>query len=242
LLPAQPNKSVLDAVEVILALAASGKGIGSRELARSLGMEPTRANRLLKTLAGSGVASQTVDHRYVPGPGMHVLSAMSLRASNLIPAARPSLEELSTLGHTVALGVLWRDKVAYLYHWKPGFSFSEAIGRVGLFDASRSSIGIILLSALARDEVDGRYPDGVPIPGFAFRDLFYGALERARATGFAVVPAEANGTTRAAAIGNTGAPPYAAVAVSGEISGEEERTVTEAVVRAANQISQAIGK
>ena len=204
-------------------------------------MEPTRANRLLKTLTAAGIASQGPDQRYASGPGMHVLSAMSLHASNLIPVARPALEELGTLGQTVALGVLWREKVAYLYHWKPGLSFSDAIGRVGLFDATRSSIGIALLAALPCTEVDARYPADASIPGFASRTALNDALHAARASGIAVISAEGARTTRAAVIHSHGAIPYAAVAVSGSIAPKEEAAVSQAVIRAAERIGRKMG-
>lgn len=237
MLPAQPNKSVLDAVDVILAVAGSEGGIGSRELARLLAMEPTRTNRLLKTLAAAGLARQGSDGRYRSGPGMHVLSAMSLHASSLLPDARPVLEELGELGHTVALGVLWRDKVAYLYHWMPGHGFLEAVGRIGLYDATRSSIGMVLLASRSSEEVEALFPPHTAVPGFDSRSAFVAALEHARSTGIAIVRTTETTSTRAAAIGTATETPYAAVAVSGEIGPEEEESVTAAVRRAADRIS-----
>ena len=76
-------------------------------MARQLGANPTRVNRLLKTLAYLGIARQTANRKYTPGPGMHVLAAQSLFASGLIRRAMPVLEDLRRFGHTVAMGVLF---------------------------------------------------------------------------------------------------------------------------------------
>ncbi len=50
-LNAQPNHSLIDGFNVLQALASIDEPIGGRKLARLLDLEPTRANRLLKTLA-----------------------------------------------------------------------------------------------------------------------------------------------------------------------------------------------
>ena len=81
---AQPNQSLIDGIAVLQALAVSPDPVGGRELARRLGFEPTRVNRLLKTLAYLNIARQTADRRYAPGPGMTVLAAQSLFASQFI--------------------------------------------------------------------------------------------------------------------------------------------------------------
>ena len=66
--------------------------MGSRELARILGLEPTRVNRLLKTLEHIGLLSQTEKRKYRPGPGIHILAAQSLYSSGLLKAAIENLE------------------------------------------------------------------------------------------------------------------------------------------------------
>ena len=215
-LPAQPNKSVLDAVEVIMTLAAHEEPLGSRELARALHLEATRANRLLKTLSATGIAHQTPDQRYGPGPGMHVLSAMSMHGSGLLRAAEPSLRDLTRFGSIVALGVLWRSQVAYLFHWRPGITYSEAIGRVGVFEATHSSIGIALLAEKTREEIDAIYPLGQSIPGYPSRDSFYATLDQTLSRGIAVIPSINDGSTRAAAIRQDDGAAIAAIAISGD--------------------------
>lgn len=145
-LPAQPNQSLIDGLAVLQDIAARQKAVGSRELARELDIEPTRVNRLLKTLAHLGLAEQDADRKYSAGPGIHVLAAQSLFGSGMIRRAVPHLEKLHRHGLIVAMGVLWRDKVSYLYHAEPGMSASQALGRVSLFPANRSAIGLALLA------------------------------------------------------------------------------------------------
>ena len=168
-LPAQPNQSLIDGLACLQALAGAAQPIGSRQMARELGMEPTRVNRLLKTLAHLGIAQQTTDRQYVPGPAMHVLAAQAIFASGLLRRAMEPFESLRRFKLSVALGVLWRDQVSYLYHASPGMTDAQAVGRVGLFPDTRSGIGMVLLSqlpaadvrALYRDREIPNYPHGV---------------------------------------------------------------------------------
>jgi DNA-binding IclR family transcriptional regulator len=158
-LNAQPNKSLIDGITTLQALATSPYPVGCRELARRLDIDPVKVNRLLKTLAYLGIARQTADRKYTAGPGMHVLAAQSLFASGLIRHALPVLENLRRFGHTVALGVLWQDNVSSLFHAPPGIEASRGLGRIGLLPATTSGIGIVLLSEYEDDDVRELYTD-----------------------------------------------------------------------------------
>ncbi len=214
MLPAQPNQSLMDGIEVLLAVAGAGKSVGSREVARRLGMEPTRVNRLLKTLAAIGLAQQDERRRYVPGAGMHVLSAMSLLGSGLVRRAAPALVALGrrTLA-TVAMGVLWRDHVAYLFHAARGMSAEQAIGRVGLYPATRSSIGQVLLAARDVSAVRAIYQNAVEIPGFSSMQALELQLERVRRRQYASVVTDGDGASIAVALPGEGGA-HAAIAAS----------------------------
>lgn len=85
--PSQPNRSIIAGVTVLQEVVAAGAPVGSRELARRLGLEHSKANRILGTLVHMGMLRRTADRRYAPGAGVHVLSAQSLRASGLIQAS-----------------------------------------------------------------------------------------------------------------------------------------------------------
>lgn len=152
-LPAQPNQSLIDGMAVLQALAMESRGIGSRELARQLGLEPTRTNRLLKTLAHLGLAEQGGDRRYRSGPGIHILAAQSLYASGLLRNAMGPLRSLVAPGHVVALGVRWRDQVCYLVHAGAGKDPETGLGGMGLYPVAESSVGRCLLAWAPASEV-----------------------------------------------------------------------------------------
>lgn len=160
MLPAQPNRSLIDGLTVLQAVSGATAAVGSRELARRLGMEPTRVNRLLKTLAGVGLLQQTPERRYRPGAGLHVLAATALFGSHLLASAVEPVERLRERvpRMTVALGVRWRTEVAYLLYVLPGMPLSHGVGRTALFPARRSSIGRVLLAEAGAEEVRGLYP------------------------------------------------------------------------------------
>ncbi|MEM6553104.1 MAG: helix-turn-helix domain-containing protein [Planctomycetota bacterium] len=153
--PAQPNRSVIDGLAVLQAVASTPEPVGVRELARLLELEPTRVQRLLGTLAHLGMTEQDAERKYRPGPGIHVLAAQAMFGSGLLRRAIPLLEDLRPYGFTVALGVLWRDKVAYLYFASPGTPSAEALGNTQLFPADRSAIGQVLqaMTGQKRDAV-----------------------------------------------------------------------------------------
>ncbi|MCD8483361.1 MAG: helix-turn-helix domain-containing protein [Verrucomicrobia bacterium] len=127
-LPKQPNRSVLEGIEVLLAVSRSGGAVRVRELARELGMTPTRLQRYLATLAYGGLLRRREDRKYEAGPGMHALSAISLTASGLAGRALRLLPPLSESGCIVALGVVWRQSVSYLYFHVPGMAVMHSLG------------------------------------------------------------------------------------------------------------------
>lgn len=165
LLGAQPNQGLIDGIATLQALATAPEPVGCRELARRIGLDPTKVNRLLKTLTYLGIARQTANRKYTSGPGMHVLAAQSLFASGLMRRALPLLEGLRRFGHTVALGVLWNDSVSYLFHAPPGMEASRGLGRIGLLPATISGIGMVLLSELDDERIAEIYA-GKDIPNF----------------------------------------------------------------------------
>lgn len=231
----QPNQSLIDGVTTLQALATSPTPVGGRELARRLGFEPTRVNRLLKTLAYLGIARQTADRKYTSGPGMHVLAAQSLFASGLIHRALPALETLRRYNHTVALGVLWRDNVSYLYHAPPGVSSVDALGRIGLYPATLGGIGLMLLSENDPREVAALYQER-SIPGFPEGlDALSARLSTIRAEGYARVFVKPENEQHTVAV-SVGSPVHAAVAMSGWIP----EAATEAIVAALREAREQI--
>ncbi|PTR25501.1 IclR family transcriptional regulator [Luteibacter sp. OK325] len=232
---AQPNQSLIDGILTLQALASASEPVGCRELARQLGANTTRVNRLLKTLAYMGIVRQTSDRKYAPGPGMHVLAAQSLFASGLIRRALPELERLRRFGHTVAMGVLWNDSVSYLFHAPPGIEAARGLGRIGLLPATTSGIGIVLLAQLPDDEVRELYADR-DIPMFTDGvDSLLDTLQRTRKQGYARVHVADDRDHHIVAVAS-GEPVVAGLAMSGWIPESATAELVEALRLAALEI------
>lgn len=231
---AQPNQSLIDGIATLQALASSLEPIGCRELARRLELDTTRVNRLLRTLAFLGIARQTANKKYTAGPGMHVLAAQSLFASGLVRRALPELERLRRFGHTVAMGVLWRDSVSYLFHAPPGIEASRGLGRIGLLPATTSGIGMALLAELELDEVAELYEDR-EIPVYGAIDVLLSKLAEVRHLGFARVHVADERDHHIVAI-TTGDPAHAGVAVSGWIPESATEPIVDALREVATQL------
>lgn len=155
----QLNLSLIDGLEVLQGLSSFDRPVGSRELGRYLNLDNTRVNRLLRTLTYSGFAKQTSDRKYTTGPAMLVLAAQGLFASGVTKKAIRPLEELRAYGLVVAMGVLWHDKVTYIYHAKPNMGTDNPFGRLGYFPATACGVGMSLLSELPDEEIQGLYND-----------------------------------------------------------------------------------
>lgn len=162
----QKNKSIEDALKVLMEIAGEEDSCGSRELSRRLGMDPTRVNRFLKTLHAAGFLEQDWNQRYHPGAGMEVLSAQCLHGSRLLRASLPVFAELIPADFTIATGVLHRDQVSYLFHASPGISIAEGVGKLKTFPAIYSSIGMVLSSLKPMEFVEELYKDMKPVPGY----------------------------------------------------------------------------
>ena len=106
-------------------------------MARQLGLEPTRVNRLLKTLAHLGMARQDPDRKYLPGPAMHVLSALSLFGSGLIRRAIGPLESL--VAEHPYREPLWAQLITAYYSCQRQADALDAFRRVKAILATRSS-------------------------------------------------------------------------------------------------------
>ena len=231
----QPNQSLVDGITVLHALASSSKPVGGRELARSLNLEPTRVNRILKTLAYLGITRQDAKKKYMPGPGMHVLATQSLFGSSMVQHALPILEELRRFNHVVAFGVLWKNNVSYLYHAPPGIQHLEALGRIGVYPATKGGIGLALLAQKEDNTVREIY-EGNDIPNFpnGIESLLQ-TLNKIRENSYARVEVKPEQHTIAVHVGE---PAYAAVGVSGWIPAEATASILEVLNKAASRIGE----
>jgi len=233
--PAQPNESLIGGLELLQALAGAPAPVGSREMARQFDMEHTRVSRLMGTLAHMGLAEKTSERKYAPGPGLHVLAAMSLRGSRLLTAALPRLERLRAAEPklSVALGVLWKRQVAYLFFAEPGAALEAAIAGRGLYAAEKSGIGLALLAARTNIEVRELCRAG---PGSSETLSAAGLLETlaaVRRQGYALY----EGSTLGVAVGE---PPVAGLAFAGSIREADAPRLAALLQESAREIATAL--
>ncbi|WP_044180008.1 IclR family transcriptional regulator domain-containing protein [Phytobacter massiliensis] len=153
----QPNQSLIDGIRCLQYLVSSGRAIGCRELARLMGINTTRVNRLLMTMASIGLTMQDEQRRYLPGPGIHALAAQAIRGSALFSQALPLLERYAPKDIVVAVGVLWEDQVIYIYHSEPGSQMSQALAGFHMLPAWQSVIGMALLAAESDEALQKRF-------------------------------------------------------------------------------------
>lgn len=238
MLPAQPNQSLIDGLAVLQALTEAAGPLGTTELAKHLGFEVTRVNRLLRTLAHLGLARQSADRRYLIGPGIHALAAQALHASGLLGRAFPHLQSLLGHGHTVALGVLWRDQVSYLFHSGKDITVAAGLRSRGVFPASRSSIGMVLLAARSDEEVRNLYRGRTDIERFgADIDALIAELATVRRQGFARIDGRLHKGTDITMAVPVGRDQVAALAFSGVYDKREEARLLAALRDAAAAMS-----
>jgi DNA-binding IclR family transcriptional regulator len=153
----QPNQSLIDGIRCLQYLVSSGRAIGCRELARLMGINATRVNRLLMTMAAIGLTQQDDQRRYLPGPGIHALAAQAIRGSALFSRALPLLERHAPKDIVVAMGVLWEDQVIYIYHSEPGLQMSQALAGFHMLPAWQSVIGMALLAGESDVALQARF-------------------------------------------------------------------------------------
>lgn len=225
--PQQPNRSLIDGLLVLQTLTVAAKPIGSRMLARELGLEPTRVNRLAKTLEGLGFLQQDADRKYTVGSGVHLLAAQGLHASGLLRAALSELESLHRFGFTVSMGVVWRSRVSYLYHWHPGMTSAEAVGMSDVFPAATSGIGHALLAHLSDEEIRAMHPD--------FPESALPQIQKTRKRGWAYICRSQKPLNAALSVA-IGEFPYAAISFADAIDVKAREVLIPALNEAAERI------
>jgi len=226
-LPAQKVNGLIDGIEVLQALAMAGKATSGKAIADKLGLNSVRVNRLLKTLDHLGLAHRDSSRRYSIGSAMHVLAAQSMAASGLLARALPQLQKLSKLGRVVALGVLWKDQVCYLYHNNDPDDFNAGLSKVKLYPALESSIGVALLAEL--DEMQLQLTLGE-----RYTLKVKKMLKKFSQSGFAALK-HSDHTSLAIPIGK---PAYAALAISGIKNADEQKEFQKLLEKAVLEINK----
>jgi DNA-binding IclR family transcriptional regulator len=237
-LPAQPNLSLIGGIECLQAVTGSDTPLGSREVARLLGLEHTRVNRLLGTLCFLGLLEKTPERKYAPGSAIHVLAAQSLRASRLLPAALPFLQDIISKDFIVAMGVLWRRQVCYLFYATPGGVLETALGNHGLYPAESSGLGHLLLSEKPPEYLPNHFQSDLYCLPKSLYDKLLKEIGQARSQGYASLETSPGVTSLAVGIG---APAQAALAFSGKMSAEEKPRLLQLLRDTAKKIAAQAG-
>ena len=158
--PGQPSDpgavydvAVLQKALDLLELITEAGDLGLAELSGRTGASKASSFRVLTTLARRGyVTKDPVTRRYAPGPRLIALSFANVSKLQLVPRARPVLEELrDTFGETVNLGILADHDVLYLDIAESARSLRMS-SQAGARDRLHStSLGKAILAALPQD-------------------------------------------------------------------------------------------
>ncbi|MFZ4779037.1 MAG: IclR family transcriptional regulator domain-containing protein, partial [Terrimicrobiaceae bacterium] len=148
-------------------------------------------------------------------PAISVIAAQTLHATRFGERALPHLEKLRhSLRKTVALGVLWEHSISYLYHGTGQERMEKAIGGHELWPATKSGLGIAILSRFTDEEISERFT-GHPIPPFENLKDLCAVLDKTRTQGYAFVHTIGNKWTLAVSLENS---PSLAVGISGRLT------------------------
>ena len=113
--PSSENQSVARALAVLDLLSTSPTPLGVREIARQLGVAPSIAQRLLRTLANAGYLEQTGDaSRYAIGYRAFQVGNAFVGQSSIHSAVMPELYAMADQHINGFLGVLRDRAVVYL--------------------------------------------------------------------------------------------------------------------------------
>jgi len=182
------NKSLHDGLKCLQWILTQRGATSLQDLAKALGFETTRVHRLLKTFVQAGFLRQTSGRKYEPGPAVFYMAMHTLHESHLLQAALPPLERLRRMAkQSVAMGVYWNRTVSYLYHAAPSMPIEQAIGGCGLYPASNSGIGLMVLAQMTDDELREIYDDGKVDDMEGGIGQLFETLEEIRGRGYAYI-------------------------------------------------------
>jgi IclR family acetate operon transcriptional repressor len=229
-------QSVDRALDLLEALASSGRPLGVSDLAALTALPEGTAHRLLRALLHRGYVRQTPERKYALGSS--VLRLRDAGHGMLAAAAGPALSRLVEIsGETANLAVLEGDLAVYVAQVPSGRAlrmFAEvgrqvyvhctAVGKVLLADLPAP----LVRALLARVGMPARTPATLTDP-----EALLAELDRVRAQGFAVDDGEEETGVRCLAVPvHDGSRVLAAVSVSGPA----ERLLTSALPALADRL------
>lgn len=153
---APPDNSISKAVSLLHALRASDRGGSARELAASTGLARSTVQRILTTLAGTGMVVQDQDdQRYRIGPQALLIGLGYRQGMTIVNLARPFMLAIrDQTSETVGLSVAVGDARVFIEE-VPSTSelrFASELGK--LYPLWSGASGRILLSGLPAAEVE----------------------------------------------------------------------------------------
>ncbi|MDA8270873.1 MAG: IclR family transcriptional regulator [Actinomycetota bacterium] len=180
--------SVENALELLLMLSKN-ETVGVSEVADAVGIAPSSAHRLLKTLCSCNFAIPAAHRRYSRGPAFFWLGEGSIQTQKTLRRQLgPWLDEITKdLGETSHLVVLEGCSIRFLKSVEANrdFRVNSRAGR--LFPAHRTSSGKALLSSLSDEEVFdlySSYNSAIAKEVLSGFDQFIKELEKTRQQGF----------------------------------------------------------
>jgi DNA-binding IclR family transcriptional regulator len=230
---------LIDGLRVLQCVMNATEPTRVLDVANTLDIETTRAHRLLKTLSALGYLYQGKGRRYTSGPAVPILASQAIQASGFVEVALPELDDLfRRSGMLVAYGLFWERTVTYLYHARPGRRPERAVAGHRALPATRSRIGLAVLSRLDEAEVRELYAGHETEPFASVEELFV-KLRKYREAGYAFDRGFASGgdckDEQSLALTVPGNP-YAAVAVGGAFPEGEFETRLAALRAVVNRI------
>jgi len=110
-----PVLTVEKCLDLLEAVAGNRQGVGTRELARELGVNVTTVHNIARTLAARGYLQQDAERKFVLGRRLHLLARAAGMPQELSEIARPMVQRAAEItGETAMLGAFEGGKVACL--------------------------------------------------------------------------------------------------------------------------------
>jgi DNA-binding IclR family transcriptional regulator len=235
----------------LLRYISSGKPVSNRsEAARALEINRTTLNRLLTTLEGERFIEPLQNGEFHIGTGLIALASERLFSADVVTISAPLLTKMAhDLGLSCHLGMLEGADVLYILRQTPNVLLVSNIRVGSKLPAYATTMGRILLSYLADDELENRFQHHIftqftSKTATSFHDLKL-ALTRDKLQGFSESESayEAGIDSIAAPVFDASGKAIAAINVSGpEVNFRQTRDfIRQTVIETAANISLRLG-
>ena len=245
----QVSSTLSRGLAVLEALARVGQPLGVRELARSLGANPSIVQRLLNTLLEHGFVEQdTASRKYAVGYRAFTVGRSYLSGDSLVAVAVPILSRMSrTTELNFYLGVHRNGRVVYLVTQlsQGPFSVRGTPGEEALLHTT--AMGKAILAALPPARLE-RLLAGIELTpltpqSITEHDALRAELETVRRTGIAISDEEniVGVFSAGAVILGQGGEPLAGVSCAGAVGYVDRDAACRAARDAADEIMHRLG-